>query len=131
MVAIQDAESVGEDTCDEFCYNEKVVERLRTVLPREEQLDEMTDFFSALGNQTRVLILTCLCEAEELCVCDIANTLDMNLSTVSHQLRRLRSLGLITYRRDGKMAFYRLSDPRVERLLGEELLDQAGGEKNA
>ncbi len=131
MVAIQDAESVGEDTCDEFCYNEKVVERLRTVLPREEQLDEMTDFFSALGNQTRVLILTCLCEAEELCVCDIANTLDMNLSTVSHQLRRLRSLGLITYRRDGKMAFYRLSDPRVERLLDEELLDQAGGEKNA
>ncbi|MFW6457612.1 MAG: ArsR/SmtB family transcription factor, partial [Planctomycetota bacterium] len=79
MTPTQDADGIGEDTCGAFCYNEKVVERLRTALPGEEKLDEMAEFFSALGNRTRLLVLTCLCEADELCVCDIANTLDMNL----------------------------------------------------
>ena len=80
-------------------------------------MQRATAFFSALGSRTRLLVLHCLCQAEELCVCDIANALRMNLSTVSHQLRYLRGCGLITYRSEGKMAFYRLADTRVRELL--------------
>ena len=73
-----------------------------------------------LANWPSLLILHCLSQAEELCVCDIANALRMNLSTVSHQLRRLRTLGLVTYRSQGKMAFYCLADRRVAELVDAE-----------
>jgi DNA-binding transcriptional ArsR family regulator len=112
--------SAGDDTCEAFCFNEEMVESLREALPEEAQVRRAEQFFSALGNRTRLLVLFCLARAEELCVCDIANALEMNLSTVSHQLRHLRSLGLVDYRREGKMAFYRLAQPRVGDLLASE-----------
>lgn len=113
--------SEADDTCEAFCFNEEMVDRLREALPEETQVRRTEQFFSALGNRTRLLVLFCLARAEELCVCDIANALEMNLSTVSHQLRHLRSLGLVDYRREGKMAFYRLAEPRVKDVLAGEL----------
>ena len=110
-----------EDVCDSFCFNEELVARLQSALPEEETVRQSEAFFSALGSRTRLLVLFCLTLADELCVCDVANALEMNLSTISHQLRHLRNLGLVQCRREGKMAFYRLGDPRVEELLESEL----------
>jgi len=109
------------DTCELYCFNEDLVYRLRRHLPQGQVLDGVATFFSALGSRTRLLVLYCLCHAEELCVCDIANALRMNLSTISHQLRYLRGLGLVTYRSQGRMAFYRLADSRVKELIRAEL----------
>ena len=110
----------GPDTCDGFCFNEKLVNRLQGVLPDEKTVQRTVDFFAALGSRTRLLVLFCLACSDELCVCDLANALDMNLSTISHQLRHLRGLELVECRRDGKMVFYRLSDPRIEEILHKE-----------
>ena len=112
---------MGDDTCDEFRYREEVVQDLRGSLPEAESLDEARDFFSALSGRTRLLILYCLCRTEEMCVCDLAGALDLELSTVSHQLRRLRNAGLVTYRRDGKMAFYRMADDKAAALVQSRL----------
>ncbi len=111
----------GPDSCELFCFNEALVARLRTHLPRPEPLVQAETFFSALGSRSRLLVLHCLCQADELCVCDIANALEMNLSTVSHQLRYLRQVGLVTFRSEGKMAFYRLADRRVRSAFEEVL----------
>lgn len=109
------------DTCRLYCFNEKLVRRLRECLPETEAVENAKSVFAALGNGTRLLVLYCLAQAEELCVCDIANTLQMNLSTISHQLRHLRALGLVACRSEGKMAFYRLGSRRVSDLLRVEL----------
>jgi DNA-binding transcriptional ArsR family regulator len=69
-----------------------------------------------LGDATRVRILDALAHAE-LCVCDLATLLDLSESTVSHQLRLLRSLRLVRPRRDGRMVFYALDDQHITRLL--------------
>lgn len=108
---------MAEDTCDEFSFHEEVVERLRGSLPDDETVDEAEEFFTALSGRTRLLILCCLARTDELCVCDLASALGLELSTVSHQLRRLRSAGLVTYRKEGKMAFYRTADDEAAALV--------------
>lgn len=115
------AGAANGDTCELYCFNKAVVNRLRRNLPEAQKLQQVEAFFAALGSRTRLLILCCLSQAHELCVCDIANALDMNLSTVSHQLRYLRGVNLVAYRSEGKMAFYRLADARVSAVLRAEL----------
>jgi len=111
----------AKDVCERYCFNEALVARLRRRLPAAAEADEAAGFFSVLGTRTRLLIVYCLAQAEELCVCDVANALGMNLSTVSHQLRVLRHAGLVSFRPDGKMVFYRLCRPEVGRLVRSEL----------
>jgi len=112
---------MADDTCDEFSFREEVVEQLRSTLPGDETVGAAEEFFSALSGRTRLLILCCLAQTDELCVCDLASALDLELSTVSHQLRRLRNAGLVTYRKDGKMAFYRLADEEAGALVQSRL----------
>ena len=106
-----------KDVCELYCFNEALVTRLRESLPEDGQVEQAAASFNAIGNRTRLLILYCLSEADELCVCDIANALRMNLSTISHQLRVLRSAGLVRFRREGKIVFYRLSSPETGELV--------------
>ena len=118
----------GDRPCCELrCFNVRLVDRLRRKLPDADSVARAETFFAALGNRTRLLILHCLAGADELCVCDIANALEMKLSTLSHQLRHLRELGLVTFRSEGKMAFYRLNDDRVAQLIGAEFDRAADG----
>ena len=115
------SESRPEDVCELYCFNETLVSRLRESLPKDEEIERTTTLFIAMGSRTRLLVLYCLAQADELCVCDIANTLQMNLSTISHQLRVLRSAGLVRFRSEGKMAFYRLARRETGQLLHSEL----------
>ncbi|TGB02008.1 ArsR/SmtB family transcription factor [Halobacillus salinus] len=82
-----------------------------------EQLDEETLFvvsqtFKALSDPTRIRILHVLCE-QEMSVNQIAETLDLRQSTVSHQLRFLKNLRLVKYRRAGTTLFYSSDDEHV------------------
>jgi DNA-binding transcriptional ArsR family regulator len=92
---------------------------------------ELAEVFKVLGDQTRIKILSLLAAEEELCVCDIAEALEMGQSAISHQLRLLRDRGLVGARRDGQRMFYRLADEHVEELLriglqhaAEDVLDE-------
>lgn len=106
------------DVCELFCYNKSKVNSLKKSLPIPAKLTKLTDIFKVLGDSTRTKILLTLSKGE-LCVCDISHVLGLSLSAVSHQLRLLRSLGLVKYRNKGKMAFYTLDDNHIMKLVGE------------
>ncbi|AUT02490.1 ArsR family transcriptional regulator [Nostoc sp. CENA543] len=77
-----------------------------------EKSQRMADFFSFLGDANRLRILSFLA-TKELCVSDLAALLDMSESAVSHQLRNLRAMRLVSYRKQGRNVFYRLHDNHI------------------
>ncbi len=77
-----------------------------------EKAQRMAEFFSMLGDSNRLRIISILAK-QELCVCDIAATLDMSESAVSHQLRTLRAMRLVRYQKRGRKVFYHLLDRHV------------------
>lgn len=80
-----------------------------------EKAQRMAEFFSLLGDSNRLRILSVLAR-QELCVCDLAATLEMSESAVSHQLRTLRVMRLVSYEKVGRKVFYRLQDHHVLKL---------------
>jgi ArsR family transcriptional regulator len=72
----------------------------------------LAGLFKALSDPTRVRIVSLLAEAE-LCVCDLSSALGMSQSAISHQLRTLRDLRLVRWRREGREIFYALDDEHV------------------
>ncbi|MEK6714689.1 MAG: metalloregulator ArsR/SmtB family transcription factor [Candidatus Omnitrophota bacterium] len=106
------------DVCELFCYNKAKVNILKKFLPSANKLTKLAEIFKVLGDTTRAKILLSLSKGE-LCVCDIAHVLGLSISAVSHQLRLLRSLGLVKYRSEGRMAFYTLDNEHVMRLIDE------------
>ncbi|MER3434615.1 MAG: transcriptional regulator [Leptolyngbya sp. ERB_1_1] len=90
-----------------------------------EKSQRMAEFFSLLGDANRLRILSAL-SIRELCVCDLAAAVKMSESAVSHQLRALRSMRLVGYRKQGRNVFYSLKDHHVFNLYREvaEHLDE-------
>lgn len=77
-----------------------------------QKAQRMAEFFSLLADANRLRILSVLA-AQESCVSDLAATLSMSESAVSHQLRTLRAMRLVNYRKQGRHAFYRLQDHHI------------------
>ena len=82
----------------------------------DETLMGLGEIFKMLGDVTRLKICLAL-SRHELCVSDIARLLDLTESAVSHQLRIMKAMRLVTYRREGKMTYYMLDDEHVEELI--------------
>ena len=82
---------------------------------------ELADIFKILGDKTRIKLLSLLAAEEELCVCDIAESLQMGQSAISHQLLVLRAARLVKFRKAGKEAFYSLDDDHVVKLMRQGL----------
>ena len=105
---------------DEHCAETYIHEdRVQAVLPRvleDATAARLAETFKALSDPSRVRIVSLLAEAE-LCVCDLAAALDMSQSAVSHQLRTLRDLRLVRWRREGRQIFYALDDEHVTDLF--------------
>lgn len=111
-----DIGSTREHSCDVQIVDSDAVTRARGALSAESVVARATDAFAALGDPTRFRILEALA-AGELCVCDLAEVAGISQSGVSHQLRLLRDRGLVTSRRDGQRAVYRLADEHVSALM--------------
>ena len=82
----------------------------------EEELYELADLFKIFGDPTRIKILYALSESE-MCVCDIAQRLNMTQSAISHQLKILKQSKLVKNRREGKTVFYSLADGPVKTIM--------------
>ena len=82
---------------------------------------QLADLCKTLGDPTRIKILSLLTKTEEMRVYDIADSLTMGQSAISHQLRVLRSARLVKFRRDGKEVLYSIDDDHVMKLLGQGL----------
>lgn len=86
----------------------------------EKFVQPMADTFKVLGDPTRIRILALLAEGEA-CVTNIADSLDMTQSAISHQLRLLRHAGLVKFTKTGKEVFYSLDDQHVLTLFAQAL----------
>lgn len=104
------------ETCGCRLIHHDRVARARAADIPVKHLTAMTNIFKAMGDPTRLRILHALRDGE-MCVCDLAALAEVSESAVSHQLRRLRDLNLVTPRRAGQILFYSLNDEHVEILL--------------
>lgn len=112
-LAIRDVEC-----CDVFQVHDELVQKVNSRMPDEDELYDLAELFKVFGDSTRIRILYVLFE-EELCVCDIAQTLSMTQSAISHQLRILKQSGLVKNRREGKQVFYSLADDHVRTIIAQ------------
>ena len=103
-------------SCEFIHVHEDVVKKVKDILPEEETLYDLAEFFKVFGDTTRIRILYVLFEAE-MCVCDIAEMLSMTPSAISHQLRLLKQFRLVKSRRDGKTVYYSLADEHVRSII--------------
>jgi len=96
----------------------ETVEQVKERLPQDEVLYDLAELFKMFGDSTRVKILYALLESE-LCVYDLACTVGLTQSAVSHQLRVLKGGKLVKFRREGKIIYYSLADGHVSRILSQ------------
>lgn len=110
------------DVCDVTVVHLEGVQRARAALLSSDQTQRLVDLGALLANPTRLRILLPLQprsggSLHELCVCDLAVVTGASRSMTSHQLRLLRTAGLVVQRRAGKLVFYRLANGPVTALL--------------
>lgn len=110
--------SISTDTpsCEYMFVHDELVDKVNKTIPAEETLYDLAELFKVFGDSTRIKILYVLFESE-MCVCDIAQVLNMTSSAISHQLRVLKQSQLVKFRREGKVIFYSLADNHVRTIL--------------
>ena len=114
-----------QECCEEYEVHENLLEIVKQTMPEEEELNDLAELFKIFGDATRIRILFVLIEAE-VCVCDLAETLNMTQSAISHQLRILKQSRLVKSRREGKSIFYSLADEHVRTIVaqGQEHIEE-------
>ncbi|MPQ43851.1 ArsR/SmtB family transcription factor [Clostridium tarantellae] len=108
------------EKCNCTIIHQDIVEKVNSLLPKEEVLYDLAELFKVFGDSTRIKILCALFE-EEMCVCDMAKLLSVSQSAISHQLRLLKQMRLVKFRRDGKVVYYSLADEHVKHIFNEGL----------
>ena len=106
------------DSCEEFRVNPDNISMVKASMIEESDAAKLSEVFKVLGDTTRVRIIYALSKCE-MCVCDIAGALDMSQSAISHQLRLLRALKLVKYRKEGKSVIYSLDDDHILQLFNQ------------
>lgn len=114
-VAVSDVEC-----CDFYQVHDDVVKAVKEKMPDEDELYDLAEIFKVFGDSTRIKILYVLFE-QEMCVCDIAQLLNMTQSAISHQLKILKQSRLVKNRREGKAVFYSLADGHVRSIINQGL----------
>ena len=114
-VAVSDVEC-----CDFYKVHDDVVKAVKEKMPDEDELYDLAEIFKVFGDSTRIKILYVLFE-QEMCVCDIAQLLNMTQSAISHQLKILKQSRLVKNRREGKAVFYSLADGHVRSIINQGL----------
>ena len=107
------------EICKTTVIDQHKVNRVNNLLPTNRDIIELTETFKVLGDPTRLRIVLALSMEEELCVCDLATIINISVSAISHQLRLLKGMKIVTYRKEGKMVYYSLDDYHIENLINE------------
>ena len=103
-------------TCDFMHIHKDIVDKVQKNMIEEEKLYDLAELYKAFGDTTRIRILYVLSEAQ-MCVCDIAQLLNMTVSAVSHQLKVLKNAKLVKAKKSGKSVFYSLDDDHVFKMI--------------
>ncbi len=106
------------ECCEFIKVHEDVVQSVKSKMPDDDLLADLSELFRVFGDSTRIKILYVLLESD-MCVCDISNLLNMNQSAISHQLRILKQSKLVKNRREGKTVIYSLADGHVRTMISQ------------
>lgn len=109
------------DRCDCNSIHEDVVAAVHKDMPDEDIFIDLSDTFKIFSDSTRAKILYALMQAE-MCVCDISVLLGMSKSSVSHQLRILKQVDLVKYRKAGRVIYYSIADEHVESIFNQGMI---------
>lgn len=101
---------------DMMLLDRRTKDLVREYVPDGDVLDSIVCFFSIFADHTRVKMLSALA-ISEMCVTDLSRVLDINQTTVSHQLRLLKNLGIVKSERQGKIIFYSLVNDTVNDVM--------------
>lgn len=101
--------------CDCNIIHQELVEKALKNKPSDSLLNKLSELFKIIGDPTRLRILWTL-DQNEMCVCDIANVLNMTKSSISHQLSTLKNAGVVKYKKIGKEVYYKLDDEHITKL---------------
>ena len=93
-----------------------IVDKVTKNMLNEKDVIQLAEFFKLFGDGTRIRILNALL-TESMCVCDIANLLNMTHSAISHQLRILKQAKIVKYNKVGKVVYYMLDDEHIEQIF--------------
>lgn len=104
------------ERCDFIHVHEDVVKKVKEHIPAERELNDLAEFFKVFGDVTRLKLLSVLFHSE-MCVCDLAKTLNMTQSAISHQLRILKQMKLVKNRRKERQYSILLQTGTLKRLL--------------
>lgn len=102
--------------CEALCINEKKVASARKDMKPDETLFKLAAIFKLLSDPTRTKIISALLR-EEFCVCDLSALIGISPSAISHQLRVLRNMNIVKYRKDGRVVYYGLEDDHIISIL--------------
>lgn len=127
------AERSGVERCAIDLLHAGAAKAAQRDMPSDHAVEQMTALFALLAVGTRLRLVLALRSRAgtpdaELCVCDLATVVDASESLVSHQLRLLREAGIVTFRRDGKLALYRLAAGPLSHLV-EDALEYIGASR--
>jgi len=104
------------EMCEIKIIHDDIVNKVGTLMPKENDLYGVSEFFKMFADFTRTKILSALIFSE-MCVCDISALLKMSHSSISHQLRLLKSARLVKNRKDGKIVYYSLDDTHISTII--------------
>jgi DNA-binding transcriptional ArsR family regulator len=107
--------------CETRCLHPEVIGPLATQMVTTAEAEGLAAMFAVLADPTRAKLLHALSLTEELCVCDLALAIGSSQSATSHQLRLLRNSGIVSRRKAGRVAYYRLADDHVRHVLADGL----------
>lgn len=105
-----------DDICEINIIHQDKVENQKKIMPDDELIYDLAEFFKVFADSTRMKIIYALMN-EELCVCDIAAIVGTTQSAISHQLRILKQSKLVKYRKDGKIVYYSLDDEHIAEIV--------------
>lgn len=106
------------DRCEEFKTNPDNIRMVKACMVEDNDALRLSEVFKLLGDQTRIKMIFALSRCD-LCVCDIAESIGMTQSAVSHQLRLMRNMKLVKFRKEGKSVFYSLDDDHILQLFNQ------------
>ncbi|MCX8059390.1 MAG: metalloregulator ArsR/SmtB family transcription factor [Spirochaetes bacterium] len=109
------------EICKNVIIHNDLVSKAKKNMPNDQLISEISEFFKVFSDPTRLKIVNTLFYSE-MCVCDIASVLGMNISAISHQLRLLKQANLVKYRKDGKVVYYSLKDNHVKQIYKQGFL---------
>jgi ArsR family transcriptional regulator, lead/cadmium/zinc/bismuth-responsive transcriptional repressor len=104
------SDEIALEGCKTRCLHPEVVGPLATQVVTTAEAEGLAAMFALLADPTRAKMLHALSLTEELCVCDLALAVGSSQSATSHQLRLLRHNGIVSRRKAGRIAYYRLAD---------------------